>query len=389
MSCRVFYFSLLALSLTACSSVNNKQASGDFDYTLKSEAKPLVIPAKLDKPKYKEEFSVSNQVSPLGPVGDEMDIRAPSLVLPIATSSRVVDESNVSTIWFDKVLEDKDLLDFIESVVIQKLDKDQVGYDVIDEELEVTLAKVFEGGSSLKEANANRQGIRTKIFESQWYENEVETGWIFTEVESVTRLRFRYQLMAKAHGRSVSLTVSLVDYSKTELEGDSKLIDPIDKQRAEKAMLNSITSLVDYNYRVQVREERLERANQKLVSLGVNTKEESAYVVEMALDKLWENMPVFFEKHGFTITDLNESKKIYYVDFTKPKTSIWDAIWGSEVPVINIANAHYRFALTPLDDKKQKTSVTIYNADGNPLPEETLKSIFPVIDAGLSFRQVF
>ncbi len=389
MSCRVFYFSLLALSLTACSSVNNKQALGDFDYTLKSEAKPLVIPAKLDKPKYKEEFSVSNQVSPLGPVGDEMDIRAPSLVLPIATSSRVVDESNVSTIWFDKVLEDKDLLDFIESVVIQKLDKDQVGYDVIDEELEVTLAKVFEGGSSLKEANANRQGIRTKIFESQWYENEVETGWIFTEVESVTRLRFRYQLMAKAHGRSVSLTVSLVDYSKTELEGDSKLIDPIDKQRAEKAMLNSITSLVDYNYRVQVREERLERANQKLVSLGVNTKEESAYVVEMALDKLWENMPVFFEKHGFTITDLNESKKIYYVDFTKPKTSIWDAIWGSEVPVINIANAHYRFALTPLDDKKQKTSVTIYNADGNPLPEETLKSIFPVIDAGLSFRQVF
>ena len=186
-----------------------------------------------------------------------------------------------------------------------------------------------------------------------------------------------------------SLTVTLADFLKTDKRGGSKVMDPIDQQRAEKAMLNSIVSLVDYNYRVQQREDRLMRANQKLVSIGQNPEAEQAYIVEMNPDKLWENMPVFFEKHGFTITDLNEEKKIYFVDFVKPETSVWDVIWGDDVPVIDVSDAKYQFVLAPIDEKGQKTSVTIYNADGEPLPFETLERIFPVIESGLSFRDVF
>ena len=75
-----------------------------------------------------------------------MDIRAPSLVMPIAASSRVVDESGISIIWFDKVLEDKDLLDFIEKVVIEKIEADGVAFNTIEEDKEITLSKVIEGG---------------------------------------------------------------------------------------------------------------------------------------------------------------------------------------------------------------------------------------------------
>ena len=109
----------------------------------------------------------------------------------------------------------------------------------------------------------------------------------------------------------------------------------------------------------------------------------------MGLEDLWGNMPLFFEKHGFTITDLNEDKKIYYVEFVKPETSVWDSIWGDDVPVIDVSDAHYQFVLAPLDDVNQKTSVTIYNSDGEPLTLKSLERIFPVMEKGLSFRDVF
>jgi len=371
MSRQLFCFSVLSLTLSACSGVDSKRAQGGFDYAQKAESKEFVVPESLDKPAKHNDFLITNNINHQGPVGGKMDIRAPSLVLPLAASSRVVPESQQAIIWFDKVFEDKDLFIFIRDALISQLMSDDVTY----EEIQLNVDK--------------EKDITSQVLESSWYHNEVETGWLFTETELSTSLRFRYQLDAKPHGRSVSLQVALIDYMKTDNEGGTKTVDPIDKQRAEMAMLNEIIAQVDYNYRLQQRENRLKRASQKLVSISENSAAESAYIVEMSLDNLWANMPIFFEKHGFTITDLNESDKIYYVDFAKPESSIWDSIWGDDAPVIEVVDAKYQFVLAPLDDKDQKTSVSIYNVDGEPLPLETLERIFPVVEAGLSFRNFY
>jgi outer membrane protein assembly factor BamC len=388
MNCRVLSVFLLVL-LAACSSVDHKQANGSFDYQDKAEANQLVIPDNLIKPKQNKDYFVTNKYNKQGPVGEAMDIRGPSLVMPVAASSRVVDESGIAIIWFDKVLEDKDLLSFIEKVVLEQLNEDGVSHQYIEEDIEVTLNKVIEGATSLKETSIAREGIKTIIIESGWYHSETEKGWIFSDIELSKSLRFRYQLLAKPHGRSVSLRVSLVDFLQTDASGGSNVIGPIDKQRAEKAMLNSLISSVDYNYRVQQQADRLKRANQKLVALAKNTQDEPAYSVEMGLEDLWVNMPIFFEKHGFTIKDLNEDKKIYFVDFVKPETSVWDNIWGDAAPSIDVSDAHYQFVLSSMDELNQKTVVTIYDAAGEPLPFNTLERIFPVIEKGLSFRDVF
>lgn len=388
MNCRVLSVFLLVL-LAACSSVDHKQANGSFDYQDKAEANQLVIPDNLIKPKQNKDYFVTNKYNKQGPVGEAMDIRGPSLVMPVAASSRVVDESGIAIIWFDKVLEDKDLLSFIEKVVLEQLNEDGVSHQYIEEDIEVTLNKVIEGATSLKETSIAREGIKTIIIESGWYHSETEKGWIFSDIELSKSLRFRYQLLAKPHGRSVSLRVSLVDFLQTDARGGSNVIGPIDKQRAEKAMLNSLISSVDYNYRVQQQADRLKRANQKLVALAKNTQDEPAYSVEMGLEDLWVNMPIFFEKHGFTIKDLNEDKKIYFVDFVKPETSVWDNIWGDAAPSIDVSDAHYQFVLSSMDELNQKTVVTIYDAAGEPLPFNTLERIFPVIEKGLSFRDVF
>ena len=93
-----------------------------------------------------------------------------------------------------------------------------------------------------------------------------------------------------------------------------------------------------------------------MVSVGENIEAEPAYVIELPLDYVWSNLPVFFEKHGFDITDLNENSNIYYVDFKQPGINIWDVIWGDSPPEIDILDAKYQFVLSVL--RKHIHSIT-------------------------------
>jgi len=364
MSRKIFYFSLVSLAISGCSSVSNKQASGDFDYATKQDASTITVPTGLDTPNRKDDFFISSDINHQGSIGKNIDVRAPSLVLPIAASSRIETGDETAKIWFDQVIDDVDLQLFIFQAIEEQLEDDGVALDVIDAE--------------------------NKIFESQWYNNETESGfWLFESIDTTESLRFRFQIEAKPHGRSVALAVSLVDYMKTDSSGGSKDINLIDKHRVEVAMLNNIVAQVDYKYRKQQRENRLMRSNQQLVTLGNNANSESAYIVEMEIDLLWSNMPIFFGDYGFNIDDLNETKRIYYVDFVKPDSSFWDKIWGDDIPVIDVKDAKYQFVLAPVGKDGEKTSVTIINESGSALSAEELEKIFPVMEVALSFRNDF
>ena len=260
MSRKIIGCSLIALAVTACSGNDARRASGDFDYVNKEEAQQLSIPSNLSKPKQSNEFYIVEQEKVQGPVGKEVDIRAPSLVLPIATSSRSVRESTDAVIWFDKVLEDKDLKFFIYQSIEKVLQEQEIGLHAISDD-----------------------GLS---FESDWFHKEKEEGWVLKDVVSSESSKFRFDLLTKPHGRSVGIKTTLAGYMKTDQQGGTKSIDPIDKSRAEMAMLNKITAQVDYEYRKQQRENRLLKAAQQLVSLATNTQGEAAYSVEMPSDLL-------------------------------------------------------------------------------------------------------
>ncbi|MEW6982779.1 outer membrane protein assembly factor BamC [Colwelliaceae bacterium 6471] len=361
MNRHIIYISAISIAVSACSGISTKRASGDFEYAKSIEAKSLKVPEGLHAPEKSEEFFITNDINHKGPVGANVDIRAPSLVLPIAASSRVEQNSSEAKIWFDQVLDDKDLQVFI--------------YQALQDQL-------TEDGVALSTVNA-----QDKIFESDWYHSETESGyWLFKTVDVAESMRFRFQFESKPHGRSVALKVSVVEYMKTNGSGATKQMDVIDKQRAEMSMLNKIVNQVDYKYRKVQQEHRLMRANQQLVSVSENSAGESAYIVEMELDSLWSNMPIFFEDYGFTIADLDESKKIYYVDFVKPDAGFWDSIWGDGVPVIEIENGRYQFDLTAKDNK---SLLIIKDSNGNVLSAETMNKIFPVMGPALSFRNIF
>jgi outer membrane protein assembly factor BamC len=357
---RIAVFSLLALTVAGCSSVDNKHAVGGFTYAKTPEAKKIIIPEGMDVPKQHADFQVSDDINHNGPIGEYLDVRAPSLVLPVAASSRVIANSEDAIVWFDKILEDRDLLPFIELALTNELISSNVGLNRVEGE--------------------------TGIFESDWFNSESESGWIFKSIDSSESIRYRYQLIAKPHGRSVSLQVSLIDYMKTDQKGGGKSINPIDKQRAEMAMVNEIIGQVDYLYRLEEKEIRTLRANKKMVAIGKNPVDQAAYIIEMEMEYLWSNLPVFFEKYGFVITDLNETKKIYYVDFFRPESGIWDKLWGENTPDVDLVDAKYQFVLTKINNQ---TALTIYDVNGKVLPVETLNRLFDVMEPGLSFRDVY
>jgi outer membrane protein assembly factor BamC len=361
MNRKIFYFSLLSVAVASCSTVNNKQAVGDFEYAKHKEVSSLKIPAGLAKPKKADTYFVTDEINHEGPIGSDVDVRAPSLVLPVAASTRTENTTSASKVWFDQVHDDEDLRAFIIKALKGQLASDNVDLTQIDED-----------------------GF---VFESDWYHKEVEEGsWLFKEITISESIKYRYLLESKSHGRSVALVVELLDYMKTDKAGGTKRIDIIDQQRAEMNMLNEVIAQVDFQYRLKQQENRLLRANHKFVSLGENVSGESAYIVEIDEDLLWSNLPLFFEDHGFTIKDLNESTKIYYVDYVKPEVSFWDSIWGETKPTLDLPNGKYQFQVEKM---AAKSVVTIFDSEGNTLPDATLDKIFDVMEAGLSFKDAF
>jgi outer membrane protein assembly factor BamC len=363
MNRKLFCFSLLSLTIAACSnnSATRHQAEGDFDYAKRDETKPLVTPADLSEAKKKQEFYIPKIEDSNSPTGEDMDIRAPSLVIPIAASSRIEGNEGKAQVWFDQVIDDRVLLDFIRDAVKSQL--------------------VSDGVELIAVGNDNL------VFESGWYLDEKEGGyWFFKEVVESESMRFKYTLETKPHGRSVAINVDLIEYAKKDLSGSTTNINSIEQHRAEMTMLNTLIGEVDYQYRVYSHKLLETKAKEIDISLATNKNNEAALLANMDLDTLWSNVPIFFRENNFEITDLNESKYIYFTTFEKPEPSFWDNIWNDEKPSLNLINGKYKFIFTESDEQ---TLVTVFNEADEALPSDALVSILPAMKSGLSFDSLF
>ena len=362
MNRKLFCLSLLSLTITACSNdISRTQAEGNFDYATRDEAKPLTTPAGLVEPRQKHEFFIPQVPDTNSPVGEEMDIRAPSLVIPMAASSRIEGNEGNPQVWFDQVIDDQVLLDFIRDAVKSQLKTDGVGLKPVDD--------------------------NNLVFESDWYVKEKEGGyWFFKSVVETESKRFRYTLEEKSHGRSVAISVELIDYKKTDLLNSTTDINSIEKHRAEMAMLNTLIGEVDYQYRIYSHKLLQTKAKKIDASLTTNGDNEPAILVNMDLDSVWTNVPTFFRENHFEVTDLNESKNIYFTTYKRPEPSFWDNLWSDEEATLNIPDGKYKFLFK---ESEEKTIVTILDQDGEALTSDTLDIILPAIKTGLSFDSLF
>ncbi|KGJ88716.1 outer membrane protein assembly factor BamC [Thalassotalea sp. ND16A] len=356
---RIIYFSLLTLSLTACSGVETrKQAKGNFDYVNIQANEELKVPSDLTAPPKHDKYSIPDVKGNDNPVGKKVDIRAPALVLPLASGSRIDEFDKSAEIWYDKVDDNRDLREQVIKAISDYLASESVEF-------------------SSSDADNN-------VWESDWFHVEKESGHLFWKSVDLTESwRFRYSLVTKPHGRSIGLNVELIDYMFTSGKGSTKKIDPIEQQRVEMGMINAVTSQLDYHYRLNNKEDRIARANMQIVTLGQSVKEEPAYIIDYPIDELWSYLPGFFEKYNFVVTDLNEEKYFYEVEYTRTEPSLWDSIWGDDVPVILLESGSYQFHLQTTGEK---TSLVIKDAQQQIITKELLDKNFEVLEPALSFR---
>lgn len=356
---RIFYFSLLTLSLAACSNVETrKQANGNFDYVNATPESEFTVPENLDKPEDKPDFVIPELQNSEGAIGQKVDVRAPALVLPLAAGSRVDEFDKSAAVWFDKVDDDRDLRETVIKAITDYLSTEEVGFVTAD--------------------------AANNTWESEWFHVEEESGYLFWKnIDLTESWRFKYTLVTKPHGRSVGLNVELVEYMHTSDEGSKTKIDQIEKQRVEMGMINAITAQLDYQYRLYSREDRLARASMEIVTLGQSEAGKPAYIIDYPVDELWTYLPGFFDSYNFKITDLNEDKFIYEVEYTRIDPSLWDQIWGDELPVVEFEDGTYEFRLTKLGEQ---TALEIYNDEGEVLSDQILIQNFEILEPALSFR---
>ncbi|TKB44360.1 outer membrane protein assembly factor BamC [Thalassotalea mangrovi] len=354
MNRRTLYLSLLALTVSACSTVETrKQAKGEFDYVNQEVPDALVVPAHLNNPERPSEYEVPPLQGTAGPVGEELDIRAPALVLALASGSRIDEFDQTAQIWFDKIDDDSDLYAVVVGAIENYLQEEGV---------ELT----------------SKQGTELK---SDWFHQQTTSGfWLWEDVSTSESWRFKYSLVTKPHGRSIGLNVDLIDYKSAD---GSSQIDPIEQQRVEMAMINAVSAQLDYEYRLNLRDQRLAKANRKVVAMGSDEQGQSAYLVDYPRQEFWDMLPQFFEKYNFSVTDLNESKYVYMVNYERNDPSLWEGIWGDAVDVIDLDDGSYEFHLVAKD---KKTLLKIYNDQKQLLSETELESNFDIMSSALSFN---
>lgn len=355
---RILCLSLLSLSLAACSNVETrKQAKGEFDYVNYTPYQELKIPVGLTKPAENELYRVPDANND-GPIGKKVDVRAPALVLPLASGSRIDEFDKTAAVWFDKVDDERDLREQIIKAISDYLESEGITF--------------------------SHEDATNNVWESEWFNLEKESGYLFWKsVEIAESWRFRYSLLTKPHGRSVGLNVDLIDYMQTTDKAATKKIDPIEQQRVEMAMINAITSQLDYQYRVNNRTDRIARANMEIVTLEQTNDGETVLLIDYPIDELWRYLPGFFEQYNFKVVDLNEDKYLFEVEYNFVEPSIWDSIWGDDAEVVMFDDGVYQFDLKAIG---KKTQLLIRNDQNEVLSKKLLEENFEILEPALSFR---
>lgn len=357
---RILYFSLLSLSLTACSNMETRKiAQGEFDYVNIVEDSEFKVPENLDKPASHDLYKIPDVKNKEGAIGINIDVRAPALALPTTSGSRIDEFDKTAAIWYDKVDDNRDLKTLVSQAITDYISSNNV--ELVSEDV-----------------NKNE-------WVSGWFEKNIESGyWFWKSIDSTEAWRYKYSLVTKPHGRSVGLNVELVDYKLSKDNQDDAKIDQIEQARVEMAMVNAITTELGYIYRVNNREDRLARANMQLVHIGKSEAGEPALIIDYPPDELWNYISGFFEKYSFNVTDLNEDKLVYEVYYSKPENSFWDSLWGDDVPVIEMENGTYEFHLK---EHGEQTALVIYDEQNNVVSEKVLTDNFEILDPALSFKE--
>ncbi|RKF18059.1 outer membrane protein assembly factor BamC [Alginatibacterium sediminis] len=294
-------------TLAACSqsTQQRRQAERGFDY-LDVELSPvLIIPGDVEQPGKNPEFDIPGK-SQAGLIGAGVDVRSPTQVIPLVSGSRVQNDPQGITFWFD----------------LNEVDS-------LDETIDFT-------GRLMRKYLASQN---TKILKDDMENNTIESDWmIFTGEAGIwprrktleSQQRFLYRFKYEANGRTAGFQVELLE-AKELLDGQNNefVLDDFERQRLSVIELNRVIGYLNsereaYNLRLIEERERQriaamsdsDRAAYFDQSVGLDYDRQGGgnFVALANIDKTVNRLQQVLPTLGFELEDFIENAgKMYLV----------------------------------------------------------------------------
>jgi len=337
---------LATLLLSGCSMWTTPETTTTAEIKKVDE---LTIPKGLIAPKKPGQFDIPAVVA-AGSLGDAVELKAPMQVLAVSTNARVEEDDKEVRVFFERNEFTGDLMPY----------------------LTTNLNNFFTQSNTVTTAAGDNS------WQTDWISQYEETGWWFWKSQELTQQsKFQVLLEPRVHGRTAALRVAMTQHKYSQ--PDQK-ITAIAQRREEVHFLNR---MIDHLAMVELEKIRAAKANQPdvLLTRAVNEKDEAVLLTTQSIDVTWNQLELLFEQVSLTVTDLNRTEYVYYVNFTKPDAGFWGSIWGGEEqPELPIAEGEYQLHLSKTD---KGTAIKWRDKDGTPLNQEQVYAIYDVFVAAI------
>ena len=337
-----------ATALSACSVGPKERASGDFDYAQMNQPSPLVVPSELDAPTTASDYEVPANKAINGDTGANVNVMSPRLVRPVALGSRVLENEQQTTAYFDVVDGmGRSVVDFVWRAAENVLQRRSIQWQQVDQ----------------------NTWLSEPITRAMDVDAEDSSFWDFGE-NSTRRLErsYRFQLTQDpaTHGRTTSLTIDLTDVVEKR-DGKTLPMTELLQTNTEVKLLNAIISEVNRLQQQGV----LAQGNQVVpLTLATNNKQQPALIIGMAFENAWPLAGLALEQIGLMVDDLNRDAGTYFVEYSEPDGGFL-FMGGDDYEALDIEEGEYEVRLVEYNDD---TSMTVLR-DGEVVSEAWLKAI--------------
>lgn len=300
----------------------------------------IKVPAGLHQPAMPGQFDIPATDAP----AVDVEIKAPSLVLATASSSRVEEGERLARVWFDRNDFTGDLMPFLQQALT---------------------AQFAEKGVTLQQTD--EKGLE---YTTGWITRSDETGfWFWKSATATEQARFKLLFEPRPHGRSASLTVTMLEHE--HFVAESKLAGR-EAHRQEVALLNQIIDRVGKE-EIAIALANKAKAPDVSVEPGLDKDGNAALLSSQSVDVVWSQLEAVFAALNLSVTDMNRSAFTYYLSYQKPTQSFWSSIWGKDAPIqLPLQDGEYQLVLKRNDNG---TAIIMQNSSGEALSPETVLTL--------------
>jgi len=306
----------------------------------------LRIPEGMAVPNQPSAFDIPNVAVPAGNATVIANKRSPTLILATASSSRLDEEETLSRVWFER----NDYTGDIKPFIIAQMQQ-------------------FFAAQNVTLTQVDTDGLR---YETGWIQRSREAGfWFWKSENAVDQVRYAIELAPRPHGRSLSMTTTLLAH---EYFIPGEALNAMDIKANEVNILNRVINQVAVTEAQIAREQRAQVADVTLEP-GLDQAGNPALITSQPIDVVWSQLELLFPELNVTVTDFDRSVFTYYINYTTPERGFWRTVTFRDGPAsLPLLDGDYQIVLSR--NTTNGTAISWLNKDGQPLSAAEVTALY-------------